>query len=197
MNHKSFSIQVGMKNLNERNKYRRTVRVIAVATTPGLVLSSTQTSEDIALLKLECALPFVSSVPNRGELMPACFPKTTMEFQKETCWASGWGANRGGGPVQQDLHKAKITLLSTYYCNQNDKRKDKICNSFRQTNTGTCQGDSGGPISCKVGSQFYVAGVVSFSRYKVGGPVCRGENFYTKVSLYRRWVMDTARKWGV
>ncbi|KAI3387152.1 hypothetical protein SNEBB_007362 [Seison nebaliae] len=194
-NQNGFTVNAAIRNLKERTNYRRTVKVIAIATPPGLILTGNNHYKDIALLKLGCSLPLVTHVPKKGELIAACFPTTTMEFQKQSCWASGWGNNRLRGPVQPDLHKVKINLLSTYYCSRIDNYRDKICNSPKQDGAkGTCQGDSGGPISCIRGSNYYVAGAVSFG---VGGNCAAGETYYTKVSAYRKWVIDQANRWNV
>ncbi|KAI3383145.1 hypothetical protein SNEBB_005888 [Seison nebaliae] len=193
MNYKSFSIVVGIKNLHDLKKYRRNVKVIAVGTPSGYKVEPRNFWKDIALLKLACALPLVRTVPKKGELMPACLPTSTMEFQNEDCWASGWGAKVFGGNVQPLLHKAKLKLYSTYICNRIDKHKDKLCTSSRAERTGTCHGDSGGPIACIRNDKYYVAGVVSMGV----GSSCFTEEYYTKVSVYRKWIIDIAENWNV
>ncbi len=61
---------------------------------------------------------------------------------------------------------------------------------------GACTGDSGAPVFRDDGGRFLVIGVVSWSTGPNGAEGCGGLTGVTPLSLYRSWVVDTARKLG-
>jgi len=61
---------------------------------------------------------------------------------------------------------------------------------------GACTGDSGGPVfEDKQGGPVLV-GVVSWSTGPNGSAGCGGITGVTPLTLYRDWILQTARKWG-
>jgi secreted trypsin-like serine protease len=61
---------------------------------------------------------------------------------------------------------------------------------------GACTGDSGAPVfEDKQGSPVIV-GVVSWSTGPNGSAGCGGMTGVTPLTLYRDWILQTARKWG-
>ena len=61
---------------------------------------------------------------------------------------------------------------------------------------GACTGDSGGPVFEDQQGRSMLVGVVSWSTGPNGTTGCGGMTGVTPLSLYRDWVLQTARGWG-
>ena len=61
---------------------------------------------------------------------------------------------------------------------------------------GACTGDSGGPVFEDQQGRAVVIGVVSWSTGPNGTAGCGGMTGVTPLSLYRDWILQTARSWG-
>lgn len=66
-----------------------------------------------------------------------------------------------------------------------------------QTGLGACTGDSGAPVFVALGDALAVAGVVSWSTGPKLTDGCGGLTGVTPLTLYREWILQTARGWGV
>jgi secreted trypsin-like serine protease len=62
---------------------------------------------------------------------------------------------------------------------------------------GACTGDSGAPVFEDRESGPVIVGVVSWSTGPSGSAGCGGMTGVTPLTLYRNWVVQTARQWGV
>jgi secreted trypsin-like serine protease len=62
---------------------------------------------------------------------------------------------------------------------------------------GACTGDSGAPAFEDKESGPVIVGVVSWSTGPNGSAGCGGLTGVTPLTLYRDWILQTARKWGV
>ncbi len=61
---------------------------------------------------------------------------------------------------------------------------------------GACTGDSGGPVFEDQPSGPVIIGVVSWSTGPNGSAGCGGLTGVTPLTLYRDWILQTARQWG-
>jgi secreted trypsin-like serine protease len=61
---------------------------------------------------------------------------------------------------------------------------------------GACTGDSGGPVFEDSQSSPAIVGVVSWSTGPNGAAGCGGLTGVTPLTLYRDWILQTARQWG-
>jgi hypothetical protein len=61
---------------------------------------------------------------------------------------------------------------------------------------GACTGDSGGPVFEDKQSGLAIIGVVSWSTGPNGSAGCGGLTGVTPLTLYRDWLLQTARQWG-
>ena len=61
---------------------------------------------------------------------------------------------------------------------------------------GACTGDSGGPVFEDKQGAPVIIGVVSWSTGPNGAAGCGGMTGVTPLTLYRDWVLQTARQWG-
>jgi secreted trypsin-like serine protease len=62
---------------------------------------------------------------------------------------------------------------------------------------GACTGDSGGPIFEQQASGPVIVGVISWSTGADGSAGCGGMTGATPLTLYRDWIVQTARQWGM
>jgi len=62
---------------------------------------------------------------------------------------------------------------------------------------GACTGDSGGPVFEDRQSGPAIVGVISWSTGPNGAAGCGGLTGVTPLTLYRDWILQTARQWGV
>jgi hypothetical protein len=61
---------------------------------------------------------------------------------------------------------------------------------------GACTGDSGGPVFEDRQGGPAIVGVISWSTGPNGSAGCGGLTGVTPLTLYRDWIMQTARQWG-
>ena len=61
---------------------------------------------------------------------------------------------------------------------------------------GACTGDSGGPVFEDRQGGPVIVGVVSWSTGPNGTAGCGGLTGVTPLTLYRDWILQTARQWG-
>ena len=59
-----------------------------------------------------------------------------------------------------------------------------------------CTGDSGGPVFEKQPAGAVIVGVISWSTGPNNGAGCGGLTGVTPLTLYRDWILRTARQWG-
>ena len=62
---------------------------------------------------------------------------------------------------------------------------------------GACTGDSGGPVFEDQPAGPAVIGVISWSTGPQGSAGCGGMTGVTPLTLYRDWILNTARQWGL
>jgi secreted trypsin-like serine protease len=62
---------------------------------------------------------------------------------------------------------------------------------------GACTGDSGGPLFEQQAAGQVIVGVVSWSTGANGSAGCGGMTGATPLTLYRDWIVQTARQWGL
>jgi secreted trypsin-like serine protease len=65
-----------------------------------------------------------------------------------------------------------------------------------QAGLGACTGDSGGPVFEDRQAGPVIIGVISWSTGPNGSAGCGGLTGVTPLTLYRDWVLQTARQWG-
>jgi hypothetical protein len=62
---------------------------------------------------------------------------------------------------------------------------------------GACTGDSGGPLFEQQAAGQVIVGVISWSTGANGNAGCGGMTGTTPLTLYRDWIVQTARQWGL
>jgi secreted trypsin-like serine protease len=69
-------------------------------------------------------------------------------------------------------------------------------NQGKRDGLGACTGDSGGPVYEDRQGGPVIVGVVSWSTGPNGTAGCGGMTGVTPLTLYRDWILQTARQWG-
>ena len=72
---------------------------------------------------------------------------------------------------------------------------DPVAQGTRQ-GLGACTGDSGGPVFEDRQGTPAIVGVISWSTGPNGSAGCGGLTGVTPLTLYRDWILQTARQWG-
>jgi hypothetical protein len=141
---------------------------------------------DVALLKLAAPLP-VTPRP----LLPSR-PRVTVG---ERFVVHGYGVStRGDGNSAATLRKA--VLAATGQPGNLQLRLVDPATGNTRTGLGACTGDSGAPVYRESPSGLAVIGVVSWSTGPNGDDGCGGLTGVTPIELYRRWIVEQARKMG-
>jgi hypothetical protein len=65
-----------------------------------------------------------------------------------------------------------------------------------QDGLGACTGDSGGPVFEDLPGGPTIVGIISWSTGPNGSSGCGGLTGVTPLTLYRDWILKTARQWG-
>ncbi|TEA31980.1 hypothetical protein DBR06_SOUSAS15210017 [Sousa chinensis] len=141
---------------------------------------------DIAVVQLS------SSVTFTDEIRRVCLPEASVSFQpNSTVYVTGFGALFHGGESQNDLHEARLKIISDDVCKQPHMYGRHIkfgmfCAGYLEGIYDACMGDSGGPLVGKdLKDTWYLIGIVSW------GDNCGQKNkpgVYTKVAYYRNWI---------
>ncbi|KAM9467945.1 ovochymase-1 isoform 1-T1 [Clarias gariepinus] len=164
---------------NDTESCQQNVKVAKIITHEDY--NSITKQHDIALLRLHTPLVFDECVrpvsPWSGDL-PSL----------KRCTITGWGSTTQGGPHANRLQEANITILKFDTCVRfygGIIRPSMVCAGEMAGGLDACQGDSGGPLSCFTGTQYEVAGIVSWG---VGCGHAQKPGVYTKVAFYIQWI---------
>ena len=103
---------------------------------------------------------------------------------------SGWGTTTENGQSPAILQKVRVPLVDNTTCNAaygGAITENMLCAGLVEGGKDSCQGDSGGPLVVPDGSNWRLAGVVSF------GTGCAQPGFYgvyARVSRYTEWINE-------
>lgn len=133
-----------------------------------------------------------------------CLPSPNYVFNRERCYASGWGKNVFGksGAYQVILKKIDLPMVPRSPCLEllrktrlgpNYKLHESFICAGGEIGKDTCQGDGGSPLMCPLDNkpeQFHQAGIVAW------GIGCGDETpgVYVDVALFRNWIDEHMAK---
>jgi len=163
---------------------------LAVARHPQFNLKTMQAhraTADVALIKLKApvAAQWALLAPPRGRIAPG-----------ERFIVIGYGvAVRGDGNTAATLRAA--TLAATGQPGALQLRLVDPQTGGNRPGLGACTGDSGAPVYQDIGGTLAVIGVVSWSTGPALSDGCGGLTGVTPLELYRKWVIETAARFGV
>ncbi|XP_055528983.1 phenoloxidase-activating factor 2-like [Wyeomyia smithii] len=150
-------------------------------------------ANDVALLILEQPFDLAENI------QPVCLPPKNFNFDKSTCFASGWGKNIFGkeGKYQVILKKVQLPFVPHNQC-ESAMRTTRLGNRFRlhpsficaggKVGEDTCRGDGGSPLVCPipgVPANYYQAGIVAWG---IGCGEQGIPGVYVNVAMFRDWI---------
>lgn len=148
--------------------------------------------KDIAIIELK------EPVEWSAKVRPVCLPSPEDYHKtKADLWGfvSGFGINSTTGHKSEDLRYTSLKIQSDKTCSKEPQVKENtFCAGIPGKTNDSCGGDSGGPFVLRLPDDrsettfsYYLMGIISY------GPPCGGTDgfgFYTKVSVYLRWINE-------
>jgi secreted trypsin-like serine protease len=146
-------------------------------------------SADVALLQLASPLP-----PSKAPA-PLGAPVIPIEAGARFTIAGVGVTKRGDGKSGGAIRAADLTVTGKPGTLQ-IRLADPSTNNTSE-GLGACTGDSGAPAFEMQGGRAVIVGVVSWSTGPNNTDGCGGLTGVTPLTLYRDWILRTARGWGV
>lgn len=150
-------------------------------------IAAHRASADIALLQLAAPLRGRPEVGTAAPLEPIA---PGQEFLVLGAGVARLGDGRSGGQVRA------AALISTSQPGRLQIRLVDPATSNQRPGLGACTGDSGAPVLQQQNSGLAVVGVVSWSTGPGNSAGCGGLTGVTPLTLYRDWIVRTARSFG-
>jgi hypothetical protein len=145
-------------------------------------------SADVALLQLAGPLP-ASKAP-----APLGAPAIPIEAGSRFTVAGVGVTRRGDGKSGGTIRAADLAATGKPGTLQ-IRLTDPLTNNTRE-GLGACTGDSGAPAFEMQAGRAVIVGVVSWSTGANNTDGCGGLTGVTPLTLYREWILQTARGWG-
>lgn len=161
-----------------------------IAVHPGFNLQAIQAhraTADVALLQLDIPLKGKSSAQLAAALTPMV-PGARLVIAGVGVSVPGDGKSGGTTRVAALVVTGRPGSLQV-------RLVDPLTNGVRD-GIGACTGDSGGPVVEDRPTGPVIVGVISWSTGSNGSAGCGGLTGVTPLSLYREWIVQTARSWG-
>lgn len=149
--------------------------------------ASGRVTADVALLKLEGALP--------PDIFPARLATPSSVAPGDRFIIAGYGATAIGGDTGAGTPRAAAMVATGKPGNLQIRLIDPATRSER-AGLGACTGDSGGPAFVESGGLYSVIGVVSWATGPAGSAGCGGLTGVTPLVSHRGWIAKTAQEFG-
>ena len=149
--------------------------------------ASGRVTADVALIKPEAPLP--------ADVVPATLAPSIAVKPGDRFVIAGFGITAADSDKGIGEPRAATLVATGRPGNLQIRLMDAATRNTR-AGLGACTGDSGGPALVERGGSYAVVGVVSWSTGPGGSEGCGGLTGVTPLSLYRGWIVETARKMG-
>lgn len=166
------------------------LNVRSVAIHPNFNMQAMQAhraTADVALLQLEIPLKGKSTVPVGAPDIPI---RVGSRFTIAGIGVTVRGDGKSGG-----ITRVAALVATGQPGTLQIRLVDPLTNGVRD-GIGACTGDSGGPVLEDKPNGAVLVGVVSWSTGPNGAAGCGGLTGVTPLTLYRDWILQTARSWG-
>ena len=166
------------------------LNVRTVAIHPGFNMQAMlahRATADVALLQLEIPLKGKSTVP-------VGTPNIPIQVGSRFTIAGIGVTVRGDGKSGGTIRVAGLVVTGQPGTFQ-IRLVDPVTNGVRD-GIGACTGDSGGPVFEDRPGGAVLVGVISWSTGPNNAAGCGGLTGVTPLTLYRDWILQTARSWG-
>lgn len=141
-------------------------------------------TNDIALLKLSETINYVNATPIK--LISANDAATGYTDPGVMCLVTGYGLTRVRPPAYPTtLQKVQLPIVTNAQASVvwPDIPSTDVMAGYLNGGKDACAGDSGGPLVVPVGTNYKLAGIVSW-----GSSNCNTYGAYTRVSLFESWI---------
>lgn len=164
------------------------VRTVAIHPSFNMqAMQAHRATADVALLQLEIPLKGKSAMPVGAPTIPI---QVGSRFTIAGIGVTMRGDGKSGGTIRV------AGLVATGQPGTFQMRLvDPVTNGVRD-GIGACTGDSGGPVFEDKPNGAVLVGVISWSTGSNGAAGCGGLTGVTPLTLYRDWILQTARSWG-
>lgn len=166
------------------------LNVRSVAIHPSFNMQAMQShraTADVALLQLEIPLKGKSTVPVGMPQLPI---RVGGRFVIAGIGVTVRGDGKSGG-----LTRVAALVATGQPGTLQIRLVDPVTNGVRD-GIGACTGDSGGPVFEDKPNGPVLVGLISWSTGPNGAAGCGGLTGVTPLTLYRDWIVQTARSWG-
>lgn len=166
------------------------LNVRTVAIHPNFNMQAMQAhraTADLALLQLDIPLKGKSTVPVGAPNIPI---RVGGRFTIAGIGVTVRGDGKSGGAT-----RVAALVVTGQPGTLQIRLVDPVTNGIRD-GIGACTGDSGGPVFEDKPNGAVLVGVVSWSTGPNGAAGCGGLTGVTPLTLYRDWILQTARSWG-
>jgi secreted trypsin-like serine protease len=171
----------------DRKAELKMVRRVAVHPTFDMrTMLGHRAAADVALLELEAA--------PRETVAALSVPQTPITPGGQFAIAGVGVTVRGDGKSSGLVRSA--ALVATGKPGTLQIRLVDPLSQGNQVGLGACTGDSGGPVFEEQSGGPAIIGVISWSTGPNGSDGCGGLTGVTPLTLYRDWILRTARQWG-
>ncbi len=151
-------------------------------------IAAHRASADVTLLQLAAPLP-ASKTP-----APLGAPLVPIQTGDRLTIAGVGVTRRGDGKSGGSVRAADLAITGKPGTLQ-IRLADPLTNNTRD-GLGACTGDSGAPAFAMQGGRAVIVGVVSWSTGPNNTDGCGGLTGVTPLTLYRGWILQTARAWS-
>lgn len=172
----------------DRKPQLQDVRTVAIH--PGFSMREMlvhRATADVALLRLQ--------IPTQGKIPSALgSPRLPIDVGAAFTIAGIGVTARGDGKSGGTIRSAP--LVATGKPGNLQIRLVDPATQGTHEGLGACTGDSGGPVVEDQQGVPTIVGVISWSTGPNGSAGCGGLTGVTPLTLYRQWILQTARQWG-
>ncbi|MFK4512064.1 trypsin-like serine protease [Bradyrhizobium daqingense] len=166
------------------------LNVRTVAIHPNFNMQAMQAhraTADVALLQLE--------IPPKGKSTVTVGTPTIPIRVGSRFTIAGIGVTTSGDGKSGGITRVAALVATGQPGTLQIRLVDPVTNGVRG-GIGACTGDSGGPVFEDRPSGALLVGLVSWSTGPNGAAGCGGLTGVTPLTLYRDWILQTARSWG-
>ncbi|MGE3147586.1 MAG: trypsin-like serine protease [Pseudorhodoplanes sp.] len=163
--------------------------IARIATHPQFNMQSFRThraTADVALVKLASPLA-VAPAPLMDNASPVA--------PGDAFIVAGYGLTAPADPRSGGTLRSLSLVATGRPGNLQIRLVDPATNGAR-IGLGACTGDSGGPVFRDQGGRLAIVGVISWATGPNNSAGCGGLTGVTPLSLYRGWIVETARRMG-
>jgi secreted trypsin-like serine protease len=151
-------------------------------------IAAHRASADVALLLLAEPLPSSKTPASTG--VPREPIAAGQNFTVAGIGVTVRGDGKSGGSIRS------AALVSTSQPGRLQIRLVDAATNNAREGLGACTGDSGAPVFQEQSGRNVIVGVVSWSTGANNTAGCGGLTGVTPLTLYRDWILQTARAWG-